>query len=309
MTRRQKPETLAKEARMQTALAGLANGQYKSVKDAARQCCVPPSTLQHRFNGRQSRVQSHQDQQLLSPNEEAELVRWITHSTATGYPPRHSTLRSMAAELQRRRVKLLNDESIEYVSYPKIGAEWVKRFLARHSELKSTTGRSIDAARVKDASPEILRRWLEEYNRVVQEYDIERENTYNMDETGFSIGKIEATRIIINSKIRAAYQAQPGRQEWVSIIECICGDGTAISPLVIFKGENLSTTWVPGNLYEDNSDWKVTCNSKGWTSHKHGLEWLVRCFEPCTRDKANGKTRLLILDGHDSHRYSRSRVD
>ena len=160
----------------------------------------------------------------------------------------------MAAELQRRRVKLLNDESIEYVSYPKIGTKWVKRFLARHSELKSTTGRSIDAARVKDASPEILRRWLEEYNRVVQEYDIERENTYNMDEMGFSIGKIEATRIIINSKIRAAYQAQPGRQEWVSVIECICGDGTAISPLVIFKGENLSTMWVPGNLYEDNSD-------------------------------------------------------
>jgi hypothetical protein len=29
----------------------------------------------------------------------------------------------MAAELQRRRIKLLNDESIEYVSYPKIGAE------------------------------------------------------------------------------------------------------------------------------------------------------------------------------------------
>ena len=56
-----------------------------------------------------------------------------------------------------------------------------------------------------------------------------------MDESGFSIGKIEASRVIINSKIRQKYQAQPGRQEWVSVIECISADGTAISPLVILK--------------------------------------------------------------------------
>jgi len=210
----------------------------------------------------------------------------------------------MAAEIQRRRVRQINDDSIEHVSYPEIGTEWVKRFLTRHPELKSKVGKSIEAARVTDASPEILTKWLEEYYRVITEYDIEPENTYNMDETGFSIGKIEATRIIINSKIRAAYQAQPGRQEWVSIIECICADGSAISPLVIFKGENLSTTCIPGNIYEDSNDWKITCNSKGWTSNQHGLEWLRRCFEPCTREKAGGKMRLLILDGHDSHTYS-----
>ena len=33
----------------------------------------------------------------------------------------------------------------------------------------------------------------------------------------------------------------------------------------------------------------------------HGVEWLKKCFEPATRDKANGEFRLLICDGHDSH--------
>jgi hypothetical protein len=33
----------------------------------------------------------------------------------------------------------------------------------------------------------------------------------------------------------------------------------------------------------------------------HGLEWLKRVFEPATREKANGRQRLLICDGHDSH--------
>ena len=31
------------------------------------------------------------------------------------------------------------------------------------------------------------------------------------------------------------------------------------------------------------------------------MEWLRRCFEPTTRDKSNGLTRLLICDGHESH--------
>lgn len=29
--------------------------------------------------------------------------------------------------------------------------------------------------------------------------------------------------------------------------------------------------------------------------------WLRRCFEPSTREKAKGRTRLLICDGHESH--------
>jgi hypothetical protein len=49
------------------------------------------------------------------------------------------------------------------------------------------------------------------------------------------------------------------------------------------------------------NDWLFSCNTKGWTSNEHGLQWLQRVFEPATREKANGKYRLLICDGHDSH--------
>jgi hypothetical protein len=36
-------------------------------------------------------------------------------------------------------------------------------------------------------------------------------------------------------------------------------------------------------------------------SNEHGLDWLKRCFEPNTRDKAAGEYHLLICDGYDSH--------
>jgi hypothetical protein len=82
------------------------------------------------------------------------------------------------------------------------------------------------------------------------------------------------------------------------VIECICGDGTAISPLVIFKGENLQTAWIPNDM---EKNWKFTCNTKGWTSDKIGEEWFTQCFEPMTSAKAGGKKHLLVCDGHGSH--------
>lgn len=119
-----------------------------------------------------------------------------------------------------------------------------------------------------------------------------------MDESGFAIGEKEAGKVIINAEVRQKFQAKPGRQEWVTVVECICADGTVVPPLVIFKAENLSTQWIPANI---NGHWRFSCNSKGWTSNKHGVQWLRRCFEPATREKAAGEYRLLICDGHDSH--------
>ena len=118
------------------------------------------------------------------------------------------------------------------------------------------------------------------YLNTIQQYEIPLENRCNMDESEFSICKIGATCIIVNTKVRQRAQAQPGHQEWVSAIECIYVDGTAIPPLIIFRGENLSFQWIPPNM---ERDWKIYYNSKGWTSNDHGVQWLQRCFEPVTR--------------------------
>src|SRR5579862_3465190 len=133
----------------------------------------------------------------------------------------------------------------------------------------------------------------------MEEYDLQYGDVYNMDETGFAIGSTQAACVLIDARMRTEFQAQPGRQEWVTVLECICADGTVIPPLVIFKGENISTDWlVPAELTEG---WGWSCSRKGWTSNLHGLYWLRRCFEPAIREKANGRYRMLILHGHESH--------
>jgi hypothetical protein len=103
---------------------------------------------------------------------------------------------------------------------------------------------------------------------------------------------------LVRTDIRQKFQAKPGRQEWVTVVEYICADGRLVPPLVIFKAETLSKQWIPASIH---GNWRYNCNSKGWTSNDHGLDWLDRCFDPEARDKAAGEYRLLICDGRDSH--------
>jgi hypothetical protein len=187
----------------------------------------------------------------------------------------------LAEIIRERRVKKAdgNDAEVPVIVYDKIGKDWVARFLRRHPELASVRPRSMDAVRIKDTSPERLQQWFNDLEKVVAEFNIKPENFYNMDESGFAIGEKEAARCIINAKIRQQFQAKPGRQEWVSVVECICADGTGIPPLVIFKAQKLSTQWIPASIH---GSWRFNCNSKGWTSNEHGLDWLIRCFDPET---------------------------
>src|SRR3981081_3993237 len=141
------------------------------------------------------------------------------------------------------------------------------------------------------STKEVLGAWFNAYSNVVQAEGIKQENTYNMDEAGFSIGTMESTRIILDSTLRTKHQAHPGRQEWVSMVECICADGTILPPLGIFKGKNVLQSWIPPTVIDQ---WFFSTNTKGWTSNLHGFEWLKCISEPTTRAKADGQHRLLI---------------
>lgn len=222
----------------------------------------------------------------------------LSHS---GYSPGHRLLKEIAEELRVKRTYNLDDALVDSLEPPpqySLGQDWVPRFIQRPPHLTVVIGRRIESLRMDGATKEVISAWFNAYQKVVQEYGIKQENTYNMDESVFSIGTMESTRIILDSTLRTKHQAHPGRQEWVSMVECICGDGTILLPLGIFKGKDVLRNWIPDKVL---NSWFFSANTKGWTSNLHGLEWLRRVFEPTTRTKAGGQSRLLICDGHDSH--------
>jgi transposase len=299
---RQKSKSAAKiEARVNEAVLGVLSGLYKSSYEAAKQLRVSKDTVTRRVNGGLSRSQARQQQQKLSYEQENVLLKWIKQLTISGYSPGHQLLKEIAEELRTKRTYNLDNASLNSLELPPqytLGRDWVPRFILRHPHLTVAIGRRIESVRMDGATKEVLNAWFNAYKKVVEECKITQENTYNMDESGFSIGTMESTRIIFDSTLRTKHQAHPGRQEWVSMVECICADGTILPPLGIFKGKNVLQNWIPNEVLEQ---WFFSANTKGWTSNLHGLEWLKRVFEPSTRTKANGQYRLLICDGHDSH--------
>jgi len=194
------------------------------------------------MEGGNSTAESREDQQNFTIPEENALVEWITHLTACGHPPRHAFIRELAQEIQSARAQRKGESSNPRFS---LGTTWVQRFLHRRPELETTVSRTIEAARVKEISKAKVSGWFDEFEKTITTYQITVENMYNMDETGFSIGCIKAAKVVVNKTLKTKRQAHPGRQEWLSVIEFVCADGNAIPPFIIFKGKNVSLSWIP----------------------------------------------------------------
>lgn len=192
---------------------------------------------------------------------------------------------------------------------PPLGPDWTKRFLRRHPHLKTKKSKAIETACIKEVTSEQVYNFNTELHRIIREHNIRLENIFNVNETGMlhyilliigaSIGTANGTQVVVDSSISTAYEAQPGRQEWVTTIECISATGAKIPPMIIFKGTNLLMTWLSQPL---PLGWMFSCNESGWTSNYHGKGW-IEYFEVRTQGNLQSpdEYRLIIYDGHDSH--------
>jgi len=303
MTRKRSLKVTERDTKVEQAIAALSRGEFANVNQAARHFKLHYTTLKRRLEGGKSIAESREASQLLTIPEEHAVVRWIRRLAASGYHVTHRLIQEIAEEIRQRRLIGINEPNVQYVEYEPIGDRWTQRFLERHAHLKTAIAHSIELARVTEASPEVIERWFNVLFRTIDELGILLKNIYNCDETGFALGKGKAMQVVIDTEVGQKYEAEPGRQEWITVMECICADGSSITPMIIFKGENISKSWIPVEQLKaiHAEGWHVSCNKKGWTSNGHGIEWLKKSFEPATREKANSQFRLLICDGHDSH--------
>lgn len=73
----------------------------------------------------------------------------------------------------------------------------------------------------------------------MDEYQILPENTYNMDEKGFLIGRITKAKRVFSKHLKVSKKllraGQDGSREWITVIATICSDGTALPPVLIYK--------------------------------------------------------------------------
>jgi hypothetical protein len=140
----------------------------------------------------------------------------------------------------------------------------------------------------------------------ITHYSIDPRHTYNIDEKGFLIRitdrskRIFSRRMWERKEVRAAIQ--DGSREWITVLECVCADGSNLSPSLIYQSAASVTrsSWVEDTEANEHSV-HVTSSPSGWTNNDIGLAWLEQVFDRYTKVKARQSYRLLILDGHGSH--------
>ena len=248
------------------------------------------STLYHRAKGRRSREEKAQSQQYLTPDEEKAVVRFLLLMSSLDKPVRIKFIPSLAFSVARRRC------AANRPGKPP-GKNWPRAFQKRHPELKSRRVKAVDWQRhEKNIYPKITH-WFEVIGEVLQDPAVRPENVYNMDETGVMLSMLGSIKVLVGKDDLRNFRGAGVKRTMVTAIECVSADGRSLLPLIIWPASTHRSNWTtyptPG--------WHYAHSDNGYNDSKISLEWLIRVFDPQTKDRANGEPRVLICDGFGTH--------
>ena len=151
---------------------------------------------------------------------------------------------------------------------------WVSRFIKRHDlELVSkwTTGLDNEHSKADSAFKYTL--YFELLRQKIEKFKIDRRQIYNMDEKGFLISVLVKMKRIFS---RRRYEEggvrqllQDGNREWITVIACICADGTTLSPGLIYRAITglIQDSWLQDF---DNHPCFFASSPTGWTNDHLG---------------------------------------
>lgn len=262
-------------------------GSYRAIADHSG---VPRSTLHHRAHGRRSIEEKAESQHYLTPFEEKAVVDFILQMAELGTPVRVKYIPSIAFSSTRHRPLL--DRPLKPP-----GKNWVKALEKRRPELVARRVKAMDWNRHDKNTYEKIEHWFEVIGRVLEDPAIVRENVYNMDETGVMLSMLGSVKVLVGKADLRTYRGARVKRTTVTAIECISADGRYLNPMVIWPATTHRSNWTTHNT----PGWHYACSESGYTDSKISLEWLTRVFEPQTRERANGKPRVLICDGFGTH--------
>ena len=81
----------------------------------------------------------------------------------------------------------------------------------------------------------------------ITEYNIQPELIYGMDESGFPTGNPQKERIIGRRGTKMQHKQIEGDHQNTTVLVTICANGTALRPMIIWKGKNFLKKWNVNN--------------------------------------------------------------
>lgn len=277
---------------MNSAIADLKSSDNPCVAKTAKKYGLVDSTLRRRWKGiTTTKDQAIEDRRFLNNQQEQQLIEHIRSLCEKCLPPTPAIVAEIATQLGGRPP----------------GLNWCSRFVTRHRlELDSRYLNSLDLERHHADSVALFEQYFSIVGKKICEYNIQPENTYNMDEKGFLLGNINKAKRIFSKDLKASGKligaGQDGSREWITVVATICADGSTLPPLLIYEGSSgsIQDSWIQDFKSNEHDAW-FSSSPNGWTSDEIGFKWLEGLFHKKTKDKARRCWRLLFVDGHGSH--------
>jgi hypothetical protein len=269
---------------------GVPAGVPFSFRALADHSDVSHSTLHRRSHGGRSFEQKGQDQQYLTPWEEEALVKFILQMANFGTPIRIKFIPALAYRLTLQRHQSARPRKPPHIN-------WTRAFRKRHPILDARMVGALDWNRHdKNIYPK-SEHWFEVIGPVLQEPEVRAENVYNMDETGVMLSMLGSVKVLVGKDDKRKYRGARVKRTTVTAIECISADCRYLNPMIIWPATTHRSNWT---IYP-TPGWQYACSESGYTDSYISLEWLKRIFDPETRDRAQGRPRVLICDGFGTH--------
>lgn len=253
--------------------------------EIAEQFGVQTSTLQRRVHGGRTMSEYHQSCQLLTPAQEQILETYVIYLQENLKSPTRNTVRQLAGYMLGTPNKIP-------------GYAWFDGFISRSKLLSLSESGKIDFPRIRENREFLIKNFFNLYRYYIEKFNVDFEDVWNLDEAGFQIGETPKRSIVVSSQETPSSTRSGQSTESVRVLELISAKGKVSSPLFICKGKYLMEKWLPGRTKRHFSI-STNKNSNFITSDIF-FRWLEFC--PELRRDPNGKYKILLIDGHSSHR-------
>ncbi|XP_030752807.1 uncharacterized protein LOC115879903 [Sitophilus oryzae] len=272
------------EDSLRRAMEAVQNNQL-STNAAALRFNIPRRTLRsHLLSGNSTK--SIGKTTILTKQLEGDLSQQIKRFAKLGIPLTPKFIRKQAF-LFCERFKIKHSFNM---STRMAGRKWLKMFLIRNPSISKINPQLINLAGAQKNNKPIVKHYFEEVKKLYEELDIiaHPERLYNMDEKGCRITVHKQNVVLAEKGSTRVHLDAPEHAENVTIAMCVNAVGSAIPPMIIFKGiryrSELASDLPPGT--------KVSVAPKGSMTSSLFVEFI----QHFARHKASGKC-LLIFDG------------
>jgi hypothetical protein len=177
---------------------------------------------------------------------------------------------------------------------------WARRFLRRYSQFfHKRKSQTLSAQRKAMSDRGNIQEWFRKWNIFTEneENDIDFENVWNVDETGFQIGYLKNGIFLWTfGEVEEPILTDAHETTSVTIVESISAKGQVIPPFIM-PGVQIPSRWVDNGLEGEAA---IATTPKGYIGDVTAQDYFDH-FERHTRPQNGQRKRVLLLDGCENH--------